>query len=74
MPGFSHGPVGGMLELSHWLGIWIHGGPLQPTIMPGLSHGPVWGGVLDLSHWLEIWIYGGPLQPTNRHKTSCQTL
>ena len=45
MPGFSHGPVGGMLELSHWLGIWIHGGPLQPTIMPGFSHGPVgWGG------------------------------
>jgi hypothetical protein len=50
MPGFSHGPVGGMLELSHWLGIWIHGGPLQPTIMPGFSHGPVGGGMLELSH------------------------
>jgi hypothetical protein len=55
MPGFSHGPVGGMLELSHWLGIWIHGGPLQPTIMPGFSHGPVGGGCLSL---VIDWEYG----------------
>jgi len=29
--GLVMGLFGGVLDLSHWLEIWIYGGPLQPT-------------------------------------------
>jgi hypothetical protein len=40
MPGFSHGPVGGMLELSHWWKSCL-------GLVMGLLGG---GGMLELSH------------------------